>query len=272
MTRIAHLSDLHFGAEDRQVCAALADTLHDLQPDLVAVSGDLTQRARPVQFRAAAAFLDGLPGRKLIVPGNHDVPLFNLAARLLWPYRAYEKAFGSRTRFAPFTTAELMLFAADSTRPWRHKEGWLGQRGQRALRDHASGPHTPCVGMIMHHPLVWSGGDASRVDGGQQAARLYEAGVDFILCGHHHSSSVRALTLPRRAGNEPAGHIIQIAAGTSTSVRRRQHPNTFNLIEFTAATRARAALQISHWTHDAGSSRFESAGQQSWTLPRRAAP
>ena len=82
MATIAHLSDIHFGRVDPAVVDALIDTLTAVAPDLVALSGDLTQRARSGQFRAARRFLDRLPRSLLVVPGNHDVPLFNLAARL----------------------------------------------------------------------------------------------------------------------------------------------------------------------------------------------
>src|SRR5207253_1287181 len=80
MRTIVHLSDVHFGRVDAAIVAPLVDTIRAIAPDLVAVSGDLTQRARRAQFRAARAFLDRLPVPQLVVPGNHDVPLFNLPA------------------------------------------------------------------------------------------------------------------------------------------------------------------------------------------------
>jgi len=91
MSTIAHLSDIHFGRVDSTVVDALIDTLTAVAPDLVALSGDLTQRARSGQFRAARRFLDRLPRPLLVVPGNHDVPLFNLAARFLDPFGGYQR-------------------------------------------------------------------------------------------------------------------------------------------------------------------------------------
>mgnify|MGYP001795445583 CR=1 FL=1 len=86
MRTIVHLSDIHFGRVDPRLLAPLIHTIGAIAPDLVAISGDLTQRARRAQFRQARAFLGQLPFRTLVVPGNHDVPLFNLAARFVDPF------------------------------------------------------------------------------------------------------------------------------------------------------------------------------------------
>ena len=91
MKTIAHLSDLHFGREDPAVVAGVVRELEIRKPSLVAVSGDLTQRARTGQFRAARAFLDRLPAPIVVVPGNHDIPLFNVFARWLAPLGGYRE-------------------------------------------------------------------------------------------------------------------------------------------------------------------------------------
>ena len=91
MRRIAHISDLHFGTEDPPVAAGLLVDLAEHRPHVVAVSGDLTQRARDSQFASAKAYLDQIPFPKIVVPGNHDQPLFNLAHRFLWPLHRYQK-------------------------------------------------------------------------------------------------------------------------------------------------------------------------------------
>src|SRR5436190_8754647 len=88
---IAHLSDLHFGRVAPETLSPLRDAVASLRPDLVAVSGDLTQRARKRQFQQARDFLDSLPGPQVVVPGNHDVPLYNVLARWLWPLENYRR-------------------------------------------------------------------------------------------------------------------------------------------------------------------------------------
>ena len=91
MRTIVHLSDLHFGRLDVRIIEPLVQRIDSIRPDLVAISGDLTQRARRRQFREARAFLDKLSFPTLVVPGNHDVPLFNVAERLLDPFRGYRR-------------------------------------------------------------------------------------------------------------------------------------------------------------------------------------
>src|SRR6185295_4473790 len=91
MRTIVHLSDIHFGRVDARLLAPLVRLVREIAPDLVAVSGDLTQRARRRQFQQARAFLDQLPAPQLVVPGNHDVPLFNVAARFADPYGGYRR-------------------------------------------------------------------------------------------------------------------------------------------------------------------------------------
>ena len=91
MRTIIHLSDLHFGRVHRPALAPLAAAIERIKPDFIAISGDLTQRARPGQFREARAFLDALPAPYLVVPGNHDVPLYNVVQRVLKPLAKYRR-------------------------------------------------------------------------------------------------------------------------------------------------------------------------------------
>ncbi len=91
MRTIAHMSDLHFGRTDSTVVKALITFVNEIKPDLVAVSGDLTQRARSWQFQEARAFLDALPKPQIVIPGNHDVPLYNVFARFVSPLDKYRR-------------------------------------------------------------------------------------------------------------------------------------------------------------------------------------
>src|SRR3989304_4029862 len=91
MRTIVHLSDLHFGRLDARIIAPLVERITSIHPDLIAVSGDLPQRARRRQFQQASAFLDRLPFPKIVVPGNHDVPAFNMAARIFDPFGGYRR-------------------------------------------------------------------------------------------------------------------------------------------------------------------------------------
>ncbi len=278
MIRIAHLSDLHFGTEDPQVCNALHAVLHELNPDLVAVSGDLTQRARPSQFEAAQLFLASLPGRLLVVPGNHDVPLFNLPARMFWPYRNYERAFGEPQAAA--VNADLVsLIGVDSTRRWRHKEGWLGRRGDRSIPSRLPRRALGSVlGMVTHHPLLRNtelAGLTPERGVRRTVQRLHRLGVDFVLCGHDHEA--RAHWFELAGTQDPASEpqvrsihgILQISAGTATSRRVRGEPNSFNLLRLQFKQGARPAMVTERWNYQSEFQQFKLFDLQATPLSSR---
>ena len=91
MRTIVHLSDLHFGRVNAALIEPLVRVVREVEPDLVAISGDLTQRARSYQFQEARLFLDTLPKPQIVVPGNHDIPLHNLFARFVEPLTRYKR-------------------------------------------------------------------------------------------------------------------------------------------------------------------------------------
>ena len=91
MRTIVHLSDLHFGRVNEALLTPLVEAVRALAPDVVVVSGDLTQRARAAEFQQAQEFLSRLPGPQIVVPGNHDVPLYNIAHRLLRPLDKFRR-------------------------------------------------------------------------------------------------------------------------------------------------------------------------------------
>ena len=94
LLRIAHLSDPHFGTTRIEVIDGILNILREIQPTLVLLTGDITQRARANQFKAAKEFIDQLePAAVIAVPGNHDIPLGNMYARIFHPYKGYENLF-----------------------------------------------------------------------------------------------------------------------------------------------------------------------------------
>lgn len=122
MSVLLQISDTHFGTEQPQVVEALVALSARQQPDLVVLSGDITQRARPAQFRAAKAFVERLGAPVLAIPGNHDIALFDLWARLTRPYARYAKAFG--TELEPVhASQDWLVVGVNTIRPWRHKNG-----------------------------------------------------------------------------------------------------------------------------------------------------
>ena len=122
MIRLLHLSDPHFGTEQPEVMAALLAFAAERRPDLTLLTGDITQRARAEQFRRARAFADQLPAPVLSVPGNHDLPLFNVWHRFRAPYAGFRRVFGWQLE-PVFETSELLVVGVNTTDPKRHVDG-----------------------------------------------------------------------------------------------------------------------------------------------------
>lgn len=227
--RIAHLSDPHFGTEVPEVVRALTDALQALAPAVIVVSGDITQRARSAQFDAAQAFLDSLPPvPKLLVPGNHDLPLFNPVLRLFAPRRTYHRAFGSGE--PQWVAGSVAVIGIDSTLRSRHTRGTVGlDRLDGRLRD-AGDASLRLV--VAHHPLqtLLPQDRAECLIGARQiAAELSRLSADMVLSGHVH---MPLLTDTRMAFPGLPRHFVVCGAGTAVSARIRSGaPNSFNLVD-----------------------------------------
>lgn len=230
MRRIAHLSDLHFDRVNRQTLEPLARAVASWQPHLVIVSGDLTQRARTGQFRGARALLDLLPSPQLVVPGNHDVPFFNVAARFLRPLTNYRHVISDDLE-PSFVDDEMAVLGVNTARSLAFKGGRIsraqvarvgaafGQVGERRTRI-----------VVTHHPFDLPPGVPARdlVGGAPRAMRDFATwGVDLFLSGHLHMA--HAGSTMRYAIEGYTAIVIQ--AGTATSNRTRGEVNSFNLIE-----------------------------------------
>lgn len=257
MSLVLHLSDTHFGTERSEVSAALLNLAQEVQPDVAILSGDVTQRARRGQFDAARRFLDALAAPvKLVIPGNHDIPLFNLAARLFNPYGNYRRAFGLELE-PQFSSKDFLVIGVNTTRPWRHKDGEVSaqqienvsQQLQRALPNQ--------LRIVAVHQPVFVERESDCVDllhGHNLAIQAWaEAGADLILSGHIHLAYVRNLReqlpkLPRP--------IWTASAGTAVSKRVREgQPNSVNLIRYDHAQLPQVC-QVDRLDFDATSSRF----------------
>lgn len=224
MTRIAHLSDPHFGTEDPRLIAPLLGFLAQAKPDLVVVSGDLTQRARAGQYADAADFLRRLPAPHIAVPGNHDAPLWNLAARLAWPWAGWNRAIGPDLEGVVDHDA-FVLVAINTANPLVWKNGRItpDQTDRIAARMAQAGNRRRLV--AMHHPLEGPPGEPpSLVGAGPAAAAMAEAGVEIVLSGHLHFTF--AAPVPA------APSILSVQAGTCLSTRTRNDGNAFTLIDF----------------------------------------
>lgn len=257
MTRIAHISDTHFGTEEAPVCAALLDDLRQKAPDLVVLSGDITQRARASQFRAAQAFIDGLsPLRVLALPGNHDIPLFDLFTRLANPYRNFRRYICAD--LAPlWQNSQVAVVGFNSTRRLRHKNGVISPDQVAAVAGRLAALSQPFKIVALHHPLAIATDEdiPNRARGAEAAIAAWSAaGADLVLGGHIHL----AYCLP--TGHAPH-RVLAVQAGTAVSRRRRGGmANSYNLIHLESGIERR--LHIARLDYQAAQGRFAIA--QSW--------
>ena len=234
MSVLLQISDTHFGTEQAPVVEALIALASQLRPDVVVLSGDITQRARPTQFSAAKAFVDRLHAPVLAIPGNHDIALFNLWARLTAPYARYAKVFGAVLE-PVLASQDLLLVCLNTTRAWRHKNGAVrkAQIDRVATLLAAASPQQLRV-VVVHQPVaVTQAQDRSNLLRGNGAAlqAWSAAGADVVMGGHIHLPYTLALHgLARR--------MWVVQAGTAVSSRTRPgSPNSVNVLRWGAASR-----------------------------------
>ena len=248
---ILHITDTHFGAERPQVVHGLIDWARQHRPRLVVLSGDITQRARAAQFAAARLFLQQLCAASgidrardvLLLPGNHDIPLFNLLARVVDPYGGYAR-FAAMGLNPLIRRDDVWLIGVNTTRPWRHKHGEIsGAQIERvAARLHAA-PAGALRVVVTHQPLwvVERDDYPDRVRNHRAAVNAWcAAGADLLLAGHIHQSFVAPLP-----GATDGTWVVQ--TGTAVSHRiREQVPNTFHVIEPQPAQAGQRA-RVTRW-------------------------
>jgi 3',5'-cyclic AMP phosphodiesterase CpdA len=230
MRRIVHLSDLHFGRVDYSIIEPLIATITEIKPDVVAVSGDLTQRARSEQFKEAKEFLDALPAPQIIVPGNHDVPLYNVLARFAQPLDKYKRYITDNLQ--PFyADDEIAILGINTARSLTIKDGRINARQIAGIRERLCSFSDEVTKIIVtHHPFgLPEGHDEGEIVGRADLAMeaLAQCGADVLLAGHLHVSHTGETSTRYKIEGHSA---LVISAGTATSTRGRGENNSFNLI------------------------------------------
>jgi 3',5'-cyclic AMP phosphodiesterase CpdA len=259
MSVLLHISDTHFGTEQPLVANALVTLALQLKPDLVVLSGDITQRASTSHFQAARAFVSRLGAPVLGIPGNHDIALFNLVSRLLNPYARYKAAFGDDLE-PVHSSNNLLVVCVNTTRRYRHIHGQLSQAQiQRvaALLGNSRAKQLRVV--VVHQPIAVVNVDDAHnlLRGHRQALQSWStAGADVILGGHIHLPYATKL-------QELARPLWVVQAGTALSRRVRPGvPNSVNVIRWEKAATSTSLPDIciaEQWDFDAKSQVFHCA-------------
>jgi 3',5'-cyclic AMP phosphodiesterase CpdA len=229
MRTLVHLSDLHFGTVRQEIVLPLLSLLERIQPDLIAISGDLTQRARKEQFAAAREFLDAIRFPKIVVPGNHDIPLYNLFARFVLKLARYKRYISDDLE--PFySDPEIAVLGINTARSATFKGGRVNSR-QVARMQKRLGPLNGVTKIVVtHHPfdLPEAYPDKALVGRARRAMQqLVGSGIDLFLAGHLHIGLSEPTALRFQIGGRSP---LMIQAGTALSSRVRGEANSFNVI------------------------------------------
>ncbi len=227
MTSILQFSDIHFGSEDKSAMAAVRDFAMALKPDVFLICGDITQNGSSKEFIAAQDWIKTFPGPKLITPGNHDTPMFNVLARAFWPFRGYNKYI--RPMSEPYYADDnVMIVPHNTARGLQWKLDWsLGVINLQTLKADIRNLDAARPGSLkmlaVHHPLIYpsvSPLQKTTKNGAEALNHLSDANIDAVLSGHVHTPFV--------AHRDPGKtELLSIGSGT-LSTRRRGQPASFN--------------------------------------------
>jgi 3',5'-cyclic AMP phosphodiesterase CpdA len=258
MRTLVHLSDLHFGRIDPQLPGPLRQAIEAVAPDVVVVSGDLTQRARRSQFRDAAAFLQTLPGPRIVVPGNHDVPMYDVVRRFVAPLARFRE-FIDADPFPGFIDDEIAVVGVNTARSLTFKDGRINRDQVAEVERRFRGlPDAVTRIVVTHHPFDDAEDHHRQRDLVGRAAMAMEAfaaaGVDLFLSGHLHMTRTGSTARRYRIAGFAA---LVVQSGTTTSTRGRGEANAFNVLRIGSD-----ALDLETWTWRAEQEAFAANAPQ----------
>jgi len=247
MRTLVQISDLHFGRVDPLLLDPLVAAVNEIGPDVVVVSGDLTQRARNAQFRAARAFLDRLPRPQVVVPGNHDVPLYDVVRRFVAPLARFRRYIEREA--APFYRDEqVAVLGINSARSLTLKGGRINREQIETVRARFAGLDPAIIRVLVtHHPfeLPPDGDEGDLIGRGALAMRAFsECGVDLLLSGHLHRSHSGSTARRYDIANYAA---LMVQAGTASSTRGRGEANAFNVIRIGRPRSSHPCITVEAW-------------------------
>lgn len=271
---ILHGSDLHFGRPHAPAAATDFVTLaHALSPDLIALSGDFTQRARHREYEAADAYLKRLPQVPLVVtPGNHDVPLYRVWERASAPFRNYRRWIADELD-SEHDLSGAVVVALNTTTPDRAIVNGNVDDEQlaRAAAAFARAGNGDLRALVVHHALVGApGGDRIAALPGARSIvdRLAEMGVELVLFGHLHRAFT-SVGVPNGPGAEDAP-VLLVCSGTTASDRgrgREKGKNSCNLVRVT-----NDGIAVTRYLRSSPADGFRPVARETFPRRRRAHP
>lgn len=231
--RLFHVSDVHFGAEDSAAIGWFADVVKAEQPDAIIMTGDLTMRARPHEFTAAAKWLESLERPVTVEVGNHDLPYFDLWGRFVTPYRRYQALERMIERPLDIKGVSVVPLKTTARFQWRlnWSKGYVATRAlQQSLALAEAVPRDDLVFVACHHPLVEADTRMSSQTrrGAAALAALAAAGADAVLTGHVHD--------PFDIAHDVGGRTVRLIGAGTLSERIRATPPSFNEIRVEGRT------------------------------------
>jgi 3',5'-cyclic AMP phosphodiesterase CpdA len=272
MRTIVHISDIHFGRVDDATLEPLVQTINEVSPDVVVVSGDLTQRAREEQFIEARTFLDRLPSPQIVVPGNHDVPMYRIHERIFSPLKNYRRYICDD--LDPFYhDDEIAIAGINTARSLTLVNGRINEQQLDLLASRMKDlPDETTRIVVTHHPLDLPPTYTARRLVGRATLAMQSMArcrIDMLLAGHWHISHAGDTRIRHPI---PGYAALVVQAGTATSTRGRGEPNAFNILH---VDRPLIVVDRYHWNREIShferfsSERFRES-EDGWRLEQKA--
>lgn len=222
--KIIHISDLHFGMHNPAIINPFLENLAALKPDEIIISGDLTQRARHEQYQLLQLFLKQLPAPVLIVPGNHDIPLYNVFSRFCNPFKRYNQYISSQLN-ANFYNEEVNILGVNSVTPYKIKDGALAHQTLNQIKNHFSSTSGQLNILFFHHNLnYFSGMHHPLNDATEFISYLKDSPIHIVCTGHLHYATVKFIS-------KNQGSCALLHAGSLCCLRTKDQMNSFYLID-----------------------------------------
>lgn len=224
--RIIQISDLHFGMHDAIIIEAFLTDLVELNPDIIIISGDLTQRATHDQYELAKQFLQKLSSSiVLIVPGNHDIPLYSPWSRLFHPFKLYNK-FISPQLECSFSNKEINILGVNSATPFKIKDGILNNQTLRLIENHFSKSNSELNLLFFHHNINYFSGMHHPLSNSEEFINyLIESPIHMVCTGHLHYANLKLIT---KTNNHPCAVLH---AGSLCSGRKNDKMNSYYVMD-----------------------------------------